>query len=192
MKKEIKQNILDTVNAFKKQFPKEDLAQKYLDFFSKNEDWVDRKNFNGHVTVSAFVLKEVEGVQKVLVLWHKTFQKYTQPGGHVDPPDESLFEAAIREVKEETGLEVVKREGLFGKIPIHLDLHPIKENKSKNEAAHFHYDICFFLDLKSKNQEIINTDHGVDDAKWINLAEINAESNNVLWGAAQMYQKTCK
>jgi 8-oxo-dGTP pyrophosphatase MutT (NUDIX family) len=43
---------------------------------------------------------------KVLLLWHRKLQMWLPPGGHIDP-HELPDEAAIREVKEETGLDVV-------------------------------------------------------------------------------------
>lgn len=43
---------------------------------------------------------------KVLLLWHKKLQMWLPPGGHIDP-HELPDEAAVREVKEETGLDVI-------------------------------------------------------------------------------------
>lgn len=53
-------------------------------------------------TVATFVLHE----GKVLMLWHKKLSMWLPPGGHIDP-NELPDEAAVREVKEETGLDVV-------------------------------------------------------------------------------------
>lgn len=53
-------------------------------------------------TVATFVLHE----GKVLLLWHKKLSMWLPPGGHIDP-NELPDEAAVREVKEETGLDVV-------------------------------------------------------------------------------------
>lgn len=53
-------------------------------------------------TVATFVLHE----GKVLLLWHRKLQMWLPPGGHIDP-HELPDEAAVREVKEETGLDVV-------------------------------------------------------------------------------------
>lgn len=53
-------------------------------------------------TVATFVMHE----GKVLLLWHKKLQMWLPPGGHIDP-HELPDEAAVREVQEETGIEVV-------------------------------------------------------------------------------------
>lgn len=53
-------------------------------------------------TVATFVLHD----GKVLLLWHRKLSMWLPPGGHIDP-NELPDEAAVREVKEETGLDVV-------------------------------------------------------------------------------------
>lgn len=53
-------------------------------------------------TVATFVIHQ----SKVLLLWHKKLQMWLPPGGHIDP-NELPDEAAVREVREEAGLEVV-------------------------------------------------------------------------------------
>ena len=50
---------------------------------------------------SVYIVKE----RKVLLLFHKKLQKWLPAGGHVDP-NETCQEAAIREAKEETGLDI--------------------------------------------------------------------------------------
>lgn len=42
---------------------------------------------------------------KVLLVHHNGFDKWVPPGGHIEPGD-TFAQAAVREVKEETGLDV--------------------------------------------------------------------------------------
>ena len=51
---------------------------------------------------SAFVLNHEH---KVLLIWHKKFNKFIQPGGHLNE-GEKPYEAAIREVLEETHIHI--------------------------------------------------------------------------------------
>ena len=54
-----------------------------------------------HFTASAYIFHE----KKVLLIHHKKVRKWFGPGGHVDE-NELPHEAAIREAREETGLEI--------------------------------------------------------------------------------------
>ena len=52
-------------------------------------------------TATVYILQD----DKVLLIFHKKFQKWLPPGGHLEP-GELPSEGAIREAKEETGLEI--------------------------------------------------------------------------------------
>ncbi|MBI5346885.1 MAG: NUDIX domain-containing protein, partial [Chlamydiae bacterium] len=54
-----------------------------------------------HFTAVAFILEK----EKVLLIYHNKLRTWLPPGGHVDP-NETPVETAIREVKEETGLDI--------------------------------------------------------------------------------------
>ena len=54
-----------------------------------------------HFTSSAYVVHQ----EKVLLHWHKKVKEYLPPGGHIEPNEDPVG-AALREVNEETGLEV--------------------------------------------------------------------------------------
>ena len=83
-----------------------------------------------HVTASAVVL---DGDDRVLLHRHKRLGIWLQPGGHVDP-GESVEEAALREVAEETG--VAGR--LVGDAPLHVDVH-------EGPRGHVHLDVRWLV-----------------------------------------------
>jgi len=57
-------------------------------------------------TASTFVFREDPGgVWRTALVWHPRLESWMPSGGHVER-DESAAEAALREVREETGLEV--------------------------------------------------------------------------------------
>lgn len=158
----MQKHIIKVLENYKKKFPEDEVVDTFLNFAKENKNCVDRKNTLGHFTVSAIVVKD----GKILVISHKALQISIQPGGHIYEGDENVFEATIREVKEETGLDVVKPNNDFAYIPFLLDIHDIPENKKKEEGSHQHFDIFFLLDLKDKNQEIKNNDDGAESARW--------------------------
>lgn len=86
-----------------------------------------------HVTGSAIVV----GPRGVVLLKHKRLGFWLQPGGHIDP-GESPFEAAVREAREETGLDVQVPGGGEPRL-VHVDVHP-------GGRGHTHLDLRYVLD----------------------------------------------
>jgi 8-oxo-dGTP pyrophosphatase MutT (NUDIX family) len=90
----------------------------------------------GHLTCSACVLGD--GGEQVLLVQHARLRRWLQPGGHVEPGDESPLASARREVHEECGLVV---QGAVGGAPIDLDIHEIPARGA--EPGHLHYDLRY-------------------------------------------------
>jgi 8-oxo-dGTP pyrophosphatase MutT (NUDIX family) len=86
-----------------------------------------------HVTGSAIVV----GPRGVVLLKHKRLGFWLQPGGHIDP-GESPWEAALREAREETGLDVRVPTGGEPQLA-HVDVHP-------GGRGHTHLDLRYVLD----------------------------------------------
>lgn len=97
----------------------------------------------------------INSQQEVLLLWHKRLQRWLPPGGHIDA-NELPEEAAVRECKEETGLDVViidewpidlfkntPDEGRMQKRPIATEIQSIPACTKRNEPAHEHLDFVF-------------------------------------------------
>jgi 8-oxo-dGTP pyrophosphatase MutT (NUDIX family) len=74
----------------------------------------------GHVTASALVVCPERG--EVLLTLHRKLRMWLQLGGHCEPGDATLAEAALREAREESGIEALE---LHSGGPVRLDRHPI-------------------------------------------------------------------
>lgn len=122
----------------------------------------------GHFTASAFVL--CPDRKSLLLIFHKKLKMWLQPGGHIEPTDSGLVEAARREVREETGLkelEVVS--ALFD-----IDVHSIPA--FGQTPAHLHHDVrCV---MTAPHLEVRAGDD-VSDARWFDIRKV-AESRGQL------------
>lgn len=131
------------------------LAQESGDVFS-------RYNFDpGHFTVSGFVVS-ADG-ERLLLVRHERLGRWLQPGGHIEPSDETIEAAVRREIEEETGLSelVSVGEGLFD-----IDVHEIPAGRG--EPHHEHHDLRYLF--RADGDPLAGD--GVTDSSWLSLGEV--------------------
>lgn len=76
----------------------------FLDFISSaGEPALRRESGPEHVTASCFVFSP--DLTRILLCFHRKGQFWVQFGGHVEPRDASVAAAALREAREESGIE---------------------------------------------------------------------------------------
>jgi 8-oxo-dGTP pyrophosphatase MutT (NUDIX family) len=109
-----------------------------------------------HVTGSAIVRDE-RG--RVLLHRHKRLGRWLQPGGHLDAGEHPAA-AAVRETREETGLEAVHMAG----VPrlVHVDVH-------EGAGGHLHLDLRYLLIAGAS--AVLSPDEGESSAvAWFDVA----------------------
>jgi 8-oxo-dGTP pyrophosphatase MutT (NUDIX family) len=118
-----------------------------------------REQPTAHFTASALVVDEAR--TRTALVHHRKLGLWVQPGGHLDPEDASVAAAALREVREETGLAG----RLASEAPVHLDVHEIPERP--DFPPHLHLDIRFLVvadgDLALSAESL--------DVQWLDLDE---------------------
>ncbi|MGY1440098.1 NUDIX hydrolase [Streptomyces reniochalinae] len=102
-------------------------------------DFTSRHTFPMHVTVGALL---VRSETEVLLIEHRAYGLLLQPGGHVEPTDTTLVEAAVRELSEETGLDAA---AVFpaDPAPAYVEYGRVPARPEKGEPDHYHLDIGF-------------------------------------------------
>ena len=121
-------------------------------------------------TVSVFIVHE----NKVLLRKHEKYDIWLGVGGHIEL-DEDPNEAAVREVKEEVGLDIVLWNGnqqyteMAGQ---HKELiPPVSLNRHHISPAHEHIDMLYFAGAASNT---VIPEHADDEWKWLTMSELDS------------------
>jgi 8-oxo-dGTP pyrophosphatase MutT (NUDIX family) len=142
---------------------------RMIDLANTGSSAFSRENYTpGHFTASAFVISP--GRDRVLLILHSKLHLWLQPGGHVDPNDDSLVTASRRELLEETGLTNVT---LVQASPIDLDVHVIPARVEM--PSHEHFDVRF---LFQTNDAAYRAGSDALDAKWLPIAALTTTSTD--------------
>lgn len=118
-----------------------DAAARIAAFVRAHDDSLLRTCRPGHLTGSAWILSPDHA--SVLLVRHRKLGRWLQPGGHADG-EADLFQVALREAQEETGLRsFTTLPGGEPPAPLDLDIHEIPAHG--DEPAHLHLDVRYLL-----------------------------------------------
>ena len=153
---------------------------KYMDAF---EDTLTRNNEFGHFTASAWVVNKER--TKVLLIYHNIYKSWAWTGGHADG-ESDLLQTAIREVKEETGVENVKvlDDDIFSLEIVCVNGHV---KRGKYVSSHVHLNLTYLLEVDENEKLRIKEDEN-SGVKLVPIDEIEVASTE-RWVKENVYRK---
>jgi 8-oxo-dGTP diphosphatase len=124
-----------------------------------------------HFTASAVVFDEAD---RVLLVHHNKVRLWLYPGGHIDP-NEDPAQAAVREVREEAGIDVeIIREDRFrhpavGTVPSPFAIitMPVTD---REVGAHHHIDMLYVC--RALSNEVTHQPEEVGGCTWVAVADV--------------------
>jgi 8-oxo-dGTP pyrophosphatase MutT (NUDIX family) len=133
-------DISDALTAYLERYPDEvEQLSEPLRLLAQGRDFADRRTFPMHVTVGALLVRDHA---EVLLIEHLAYGITLQPGGHLEPTDATLVEAAVRELTEETGIDP-RQVSVVSAMPVYVEYGKVPARPQKDEPEHYHLDIGY-------------------------------------------------
>lgn len=135
---------------------------------ARPDDACDRSCVPGHLTASALLL-DAAGEHTLLTL-HPRVGRWVQLGGHCEPDDATLRDAALREATEESGIPGLSIEP----VPLHVDVHPVTCSLGVPTR---HLDVRYLVHAPAGAVARISDES--DDLRWWPLDALPPDSDTV-------------
>ncbi len=131
-----------------------------------------RENEWAHLTSSGFIMNPA--LDKVLMVHHTIYNTWTWTGGHADG-EEDLLAVALREAREETGLQEVRP--LFQSIAS-LDILPVWGHHKKGHyvSTHLHLSVAYIL-VAEENQMLQVNKAENSGVRWLRVQDLPTYCN---------------
>jgi 8-oxo-dGTP pyrophosphatase MutT (NUDIX family) len=159
-------DISNALASYLERYPGEAaLLSEPLRLLSQGGDFASRRNFPMHVTAGALLVRDAE----ILLVEHRAYGIVLQPGGHLEPTDVTLADAAERELAEETGVDP-GTVSCVSQAPVYIEYGRVPARPAKDEPGHFHLDFGYsFATTDGAVGRIQESE--VNGASWYPLAE---------------------
>ncbi|MEG0295861.1 MAG: NUDIX hydrolase [Clostridium sp.] len=141
--------------------------QLIIEAIENNSNLLSRVNKFMHMTSSGYIVNKSH--DKVLMIFHKIYDSWSWTGGHNDG-DADFLHVAIKEAKEETGLENISSitEEIFS-----LDVLPVNGHFKNGNfiSSHLHLSVAYLLEADDTDVLKVNEEETLG-VKWIPINEI--------------------
>ena len=154
-----------------------------LAFLDKNPDAFYRTNLLAHMTASAWVVNPQRS--KVLMVYHRLYDSWSWTGGHADG-EEDLLAVALREVREETGVQRLRpvTEEIYSLEVLTVDGH---EKHGQYVPSHLHLNVTYLLEAE-EDQPLRVCEAENSGVAWFSLADALSASTEP-WFVERIYKK---
>jgi 8-oxo-dGTP pyrophosphatase MutT (NUDIX family) len=144
------------------------LRQLYVAHTEAYADAMSRECHPDHLTASAIIFSADH--QRVLLTLHRVLKRWLQTGGHCEPADATLAEAALREGREESGIPDL----VIDPVPVLLSLHEVPCGPVR--PAH-HLDVQYVAVAPARAQHVISDES--DDLAWFDAEALPDTDDSV-------------
>ena len=154
-----------------------------LDYMKHNSDYLTRENKVAHFTTSIWTMNRER--TKTLMIYHNIYDSWSWIGGHADG-EEDLAKVALRELKEETGVEnaTLVSKDIFSLEILTVDGHM---KKGRYIPSHLHFNVTFLAEADEAQMLVVNEEEN-KDVKWFSFEDaINASTEP--WMVERVYKK---
>ena len=154
-----------------------------LAFLERNPDAFYRSNLLAHMTASAWVVNPQRS--KVLMVYHRLYDSWSWAGGHADG-EEDLLAVALREVREETGVQRLRpvTEEIYSLEVLTVDGH---EKHGQYVPSHLHLNVTYLLEAE-EDQPLRVCEAENSGVAWFSLADALSASTEP-WFVERIYKK---
>lgn len=154
-----------------------------LAFLERNPDAFYRTNLLAHMTASAWVVNPQRS--KVLMVYHRLYDSWSWAGGHADG-EEDLLAVALREVREETGIQRLRpvTEEIYSLEVLTVDGH---EKHGRYVPSHLHLNVTYLLEAE-EDQPLRVCEAENSDVAWFSQADALSASTEP-WFVERIYKK---
>ena len=154
-----------------------------LDFLEKNGDAFLRSNLLAHMTASSWIVNPER--TKTLMVYHNLYDSWSWTGGHADG-ETDLLSVALREAREETGIEHVRplSPEIFSLEVLTVDGH---EKRGEYVPSQLHMNVTYLLEAEESDTLHICREENSGVA-WFTLEEALKASSEP-WFVERIYKK---
>ncbi|SEF84282.1 8-oxo-dGTP pyrophosphatase MutT, NUDIX family [Thermomonospora echinospora] len=146
----------------------EQLRGEFLRHLADHPDGVWRECAAGHITASTAVMDD--SGSRVLLTLHGKLKAWLQLGGHCEPGDTTLAEAALREAVEESGIADLR----LLPDPVQIDRHRVP----CHPQGSYHLDVQYVAIAPPQARHRISGES--DDLRWFPVDAIPEPTDDVV------------